>query len=378
MTIAVKRYTSAMTSAPSLTGQVGSLVSLLDACLINGFNPQTVTLTQTAGTATASCSSHGFNVNDVVVISGANESAWNNEFRVLTAATNSFTFAIASGTTSPATGTITAKIAPLGWTKPYSGTNKAAYLPQVSYVQCYLRVLDDSTVPGSADGRWAMARGYETMSDVDTGTGLFPTTAQYANGLFILKSTSSDAVARSWWLAGDGGIFYFTAFNHQYYPSAGNGNAFGDINSLVPGDAYGCCLFASNTSTADAFSEIGSYLSTQSGKYVARNYTQTGTSTAAGMMGDLSVSSVLGIAGFPYPNPPNNGLVLTPVSIVESGVLRSQAMPGLYQPLHDLPLTHLNTVTDIPGFPNRTFQAFDLSNGSGRAQCLIDITGPWR
>lgn len=387
MTIAVKRYTSTMTGAPSLTGQAGALVALFDACLKDGFNSKTVTLAQTGGTATATCNSHGFNVNDVVAISGANEAAWNNEFRVLTAATNSFTFAIASGTTSPATGTITAKIAPLGWTKPYSGTNKAAYLPNIAYVQCYLRILDDSTTPNSASGRWAKARGYETMSDVDTGTGLFPTVAQSANGLSIIKSSSSDSTARAWWLVGDGGIFYFGSFWSASYPTVPGGYIFGDIASLRAGDAYSFFINAEVAGTdtlptypggSNNLSILGSYSQTQAGKYLARSNNQIGSAVAAGMMGDHGVSAVIGYGGLTYPHPVDNGLLFAPVAVVENSVIRSRALPGFYQPLHSVPLAYLDTF-NTPDLSWRTLQAFDISYSTSlRAQCLIDITGPWR
>lgn len=390
MTIAVKRYTSLMTSAPSLTGQVGTLVALLDACLVNGFNTKSVTsAVQTAGVATVTATAHGYNVNDVVAISGANEAAWNDEFRVLTTATNSFTFAIPSGTTSPATGTLSAKIAPLGWTKPFSGTNKAAYLPQAQYVQCYLRILDDSTVPTSANGRWAKARGYETMSDVDTGTGLFPTAAQAANALSIYKSSNSDATARAWWLVGDGGIFYFGSFWHASYLTAAGGYVFGDINSLRAGDSYSSFLNAEAAGTdtlvtypgtANSLDAVGAFSATQGGKYLARSYTQIGSAVAAGMIGDNGVSTAIGGGGLAYPHPVDNGLLFSPVGVVETSVLRSRALPGFYQPLHQTPLTYLDTITGLSDFPNRTFQAFDLVaiNSGNRAQCLIDITGPWR
>lgn len=390
MTIAVKRYTSLMTSAPSLTGQVGTLVDMLDACLVNGFNTKSVTsAVQTAGVATVTATAHGYNVNDVVAISGANEAAWNDEFRVLTAETNSFTFAIPSGTTSPATGTLSAKIAPLGWTKPFSGTNKAAYLPQVSYVQCYLRVLDDSTVPTSANGRWAKVRGYETMSDVDTGTGLFPTDVQAANALSILKSNISDATARHWWLAGDGGIFYFGSFWNASFFTAAGGYVFGDIASLRAGDSYSSFLNAdaagSDTlpiypGSENTLSSLGAFNATQTGKYLARSYSQIGSAVAAGMIGDNGVYSSIGCGGFSYPHPVDNGLLFAPVGVVESSVLRSRALPGFYQPLHRTPLAYLDTITGIPDFPNRSFQAFDIALAStgNRAQCLIDITGPWR
>lgn len=392
MTIAVKRYYSGMNpGAPALTGQEGTLVALLDACLKDGFNPKTVTLAQTAGTATATCAGHGFGVNDVVAISGAsvsnpNESAWNDEFRVLTAATNSFTFAISAAAPSPVTSTpMTAKIAPLGWTKPYSGTNKAAYLPKVQYVQCYLRVQDNSSTPTSANGRWGKIRGYETMSDVDTGTGLFPTVAQMTNSLSLMKSSTSDSTARAWWLVGDGGIFYLGTFWQASTPTIAGVCCFGDPNSLRAGDAYSSFICGDATDTLpsspgsyNVFATLTTYNNTQAGKYIARPYNQIGSSVAAAMMGNPSVFSYLGYSGFAYPYPVDNGLLFSPVALCESNLIRSRALPGLYQPLHATPLNYLETLTGISDLPGRTLQAFDMAYAYNRAQGLIDITGPWR
>jgi hypothetical protein len=389
MTIAVKRYTSTQTGAPTLNGTAGTLVTLLDAVLKDGFNSQAVSsATQTGGTATVTTSgAHGYAVNDVVVISGANESAWNSEFRVVTVPdTTHFTFAVAGGTTSPATGTLAAKIAPLGWTKPFSGTNKAAYLPKSSYVQCYLRVQDDSSTPTSASGRWGKARGYESMSDVDTGTGLFPDASQSTNGLSIAKSSTSDSTARAWWLIGDGGVFYFGTFWHASYLTTAAVHAFGDINSLKSGDAYSAFICGGNvdtlpsqTGTNHTFGTLGAYNATQAGKYLARTYTQLGTAVACGMMGDHGISATLGTAGWTYPHPPDNGLLFAPVGLVEGSILRSRALPGLYQPLHNAPLAHLATVTDVPDLPGRTLQAMTVCPATNVVgQALFDITGPWR
>lgn len=39
------------TGAPTLNGTAGSLIALLDACLVNGYNSKTVTITRTGTTA---------------------------------------------------------------------------------------------------------------------------------------------------------------------------------------------------------------------------------------------------------------------------------------------------------------------------------------
>lgn len=65
-------------------------------------------LTQSSGVATCVTSSaHGFSVNQYVNIRGANETEYNGVIKILSTPTStSFTYSVASGATSPATGTI--------------------------------------------------------------------------------------------------------------------------------------------------------------------------------------------------------------------------------------------------------------------------------
>lgn len=65
-------------------------------------------LTQTAGTATCTTgSAHGHATGDWVYIEGANEAGYNGIVQVTVSSTTVFTYTVASGTASPATGTIT-------------------------------------------------------------------------------------------------------------------------------------------------------------------------------------------------------------------------------------------------------------------------------
>lgn len=392
---AVKAYNSTMSGAPSLNGTAGSLVSLLDACLKDGFGSVTLDSLVVSGNVATATKSAGHNLamignsGPVVTIAGATPSGLNGEWRIASVpSSTTFTFATSGISNQTATGTITAQRAPLGWTKPYSGTNKGAYLPAVQYVQCYLRVQDDSSTPTSASGRWAKVRGYESMSDVDTGTGLFPTAAQSTNALTWWKSSTSDSTARPWWLVGDAGIFYLGMAAYASYPAVFGGCAFGDINSIKGGDAYSSFLhgFPAGTDTApsthnsNVFTSLGAYNATQAGRYLARTYAQSGTAVAAGWMGDNGVSTIIGgVGGLAYPHPPDNGFLFAPIAVVEGSIMRSRALPGFYQPLHNAALSHLDVLTDLPDFAGRTFQIFGLSSGGNNsAQCVIDITGPWR
>lgn len=62
-------------------------------------------LTQTGGIATATCANN-FYIGQYVTVSGANQSGYNLFAKVLSASLTQFTYAVASGTTSPATGTL--------------------------------------------------------------------------------------------------------------------------------------------------------------------------------------------------------------------------------------------------------------------------------
>lgn len=67
-----------------------------------------VTITQTGGTATVTHTAHGFSIGHKTLIDGANEAGYNGIKTILSVPTaNSYTYAVAAATASPATGTIT-------------------------------------------------------------------------------------------------------------------------------------------------------------------------------------------------------------------------------------------------------------------------------
>lgn len=392
MDLPVKYFDSTMAGATQLQGVVGSCVDVLKSFLVDGFGGGTTSAFSIASeVATVTLTGHGFDMTGgvhgpVLLVEGATPAEVNGEWRLASVlGANQFTMAMPGVANGTPTGTITVKRAPLGWTRPYSGTNKAVFLPKAAYAQQYLRVLDDSTVPTAASGRWAKLRGYESMSDVDTGVNLFPTVAQVANSLSLLKSSTSDATTRAWWAAGDGGIFYFGTFWHATYPTLASCYIFGDPGSLRSGDLFNGFICADQTDVVptnpgamNLMSTLDLVTATQNGKYFARPYLQVGSSSAAGMFGDNAISTYIGGGGVVYPHPVDSGLLFAPVGAGETSLVRTRAFPGLYQPLHVAPLVHLDLVTSIPDLPGRTLRAFNLAKAATAAQCLIDITGPWR
>ena len=177
MTNQVKWMHQGVAGAPVLTNNWGSLTALLDACLVNGFNLQTVSaITRTDSTATATLTAgHGFMVDQVVLVAGCDQPQYNGEFTVTAVTSTTVSFTVNGTPVTPATTatSLTMKVAPLGFEIAYTGTNKRAYRsPNPRSNRPFLRV-DDSLPTGYTTtwakfGRVTIAEG---MSDIDTFVG---------------------------------------------------------------------------------------------------------------------------------------------------------------------------------------------------------------
>ena len=256
----------------------------------------------------------------------------------------------------------------LGWTKPYTGTNLAAYKQPAATNGFYLRVDDTSTTT-------TRCVGYETMSDVNTGTGAFPTSAQVSGGLWMEKSNG--AGTRPWLLVSNGKIFYLGVFYNNVHWMM---NAFGDFISYKAGDVFGTIILMNgSSSTATVFPSFVTGLTTTStGHYVPRAYTQIGSSIAVGKFSDnvrLSGSG-MGGGGSLYPSPIEGGLHLAPVWINEgtSAGVRG-LLPGVWSPLHSKPLTTGDTFSGVGTIASRTFEALDLGNSNNQA--FFETSDTW-
>ena len=246
----VKHYRSDMPGAPVLNGVAGSKISQLDACLVTGYGLKAAaSLVVASGIATLTFAGGASAAwpEAVILVAGASNAALNGEQKVLTANTTTVTFATAEADGTDA-GTVTFKIAPAGWEKVYSKTNVAAYRSlSPESTKMFLRV--DDTNP-----QFVRVRGYEAMSDVDTGAGLFPTDAMIAGGGYWAKSDTTSAAAVAWILASDGRFFIDSVapgshrgMTHQNCFLRG----FGDLIPKNPaGDAYLCGLSYSQATVA--------------------------------------------------------------------------------------------------------------------------------
>jgi len=176
--LTVKYFHSGMTGAPQITNNWGDLVTMLDACLVNGFALKAIdTLTSTAGIATATISAgHAYQVGQVVEVFGADQPEYNGEVRVLTTTSTSFAYAVTGTPVSPATSatSLSAKVAPLGWKKAFAGTHKAAYRSKNPASPQNLLLIDDGLkTPGYTTtwAKWANVGIVEDLADIDTIVG---------------------------------------------------------------------------------------------------------------------------------------------------------------------------------------------------------------
>lgn len=251
---------------------------------------------------------------------------------------------------------------PNGWSKPFSGTNKAVYRSDDAAGTRFYLWIDDTY------GSYARIRGYVSMSSVDTGTGLFPTDAQINGGAYVYKASGTP---RAWTLFSDGRIIYFfcdSLNSNSWY----GGFCFGDIDSYVAGDAFGCLLVASS-GAASAFTF--NMFNNGATSYLARNYTQLGDAISSARYSHGKTSG-LGISGQTYPAVTDNALHLWPVECWDTTVNARGMMPGLWNPIHNSDVPHGLMVDNIPNLPGRTLIVQIV--GSVSYRCVIDITGPWR
>lgn len=309
----VRVYRHDDSSAPALSGTAGALVALLDACLVNGYGAKTAA----------------------------------------------------------------------GWTKSFSGTNKAAYRMGAGN-QRYLRVDDSGTTT-------ARAVGYESMSDVDTGTNPFPTAAQLSGGTYMWKSQSGNGTARPWILLADEKRFYlFIVYDQTSGLSAASTYQptffFGDIIATKPGDAYSTLIIGNDSTSASdgrfagIQSSSGGHNDIQ-GHWLARNVAETVGAHACSKASDTrgNVGS-LGIGGSAYPDPATGGMVLAPVFVTDSGSGTNTTrgtLPGLWNPLHNLPASPGDTFTGAGALAGKSFILLETQNQFSRCRVAVETSDTW-
>lgn len=387
----VKYVHSGMRGAPVVSGTPGSRIGAIDAFLLTGFGAVTAQrVTVSGGIATATLQAgQSFEPHTVIAVAGATPDALNGEARVLTATPGQITFATAAAD-GPASGTITIKVAPVGhWTKVFAGTNKAVYRsthPKASGF--YLRV-DDSAAT------YMRVRGFESMSDIDNGTGPFPTDAQIAGGGYWVVAARPGNEAVNWDFAADARFFAAAwapyAGKHVSAPLHG----FGDLLPRAPaGDVWAVGLSCqgnvnpNDINTGSLSAPGGNTLG--SGLYLPRSHTGQGSSRlsyTASYCGGGGISG--GDSGQPLgpaPNPVDGSIEFCRL-FARAGAAdyfgpRADLPGALYCPqsrLKDI-FSPRDSVTGSGPLAGRRLVMLPASYYWGQANGFyaIDTTGPWR
>lgn len=387
-------FRSSDQGAPTLNNVAGSLISVLDACLVTGFNTLNVSSLVVASnicTVTTS-TTHGLVPDQRVTITGAATTSLNGDKLIATVpTTTTFTFAVTQADVTESPGSCTLKRTSLGWIKEYTGTNKAIY--KMSNVSSYGQMLrvDDSTA-----GVDARIFGVESATSVDSFTDKFPTEAQVAGGLYATRG-ANNATAKFWAIVGDDRFFYviteasarFSTFPTTLVYGIWN---FGDIISYKPGEAYGCTIMAPGSTTASvpdgAVTQgviMGSAPSLNNQR-ICRG--QSGLVKSVGIAPSHPGFNIVGNSGPVYPSPVDNGMVLSsPSFIVESLAYAGNPIRGIL-PGFLTPMVLNSSLTDIVGGEiitstdgtNRRFIIFkNCSRSASIDTCAaFDLSQAWR
>lgn len=247
-----------------------------------------------------------------------------------------------------------------GWSEPFTITStKAVFRNSIASggSGCYVRVLDDGSTTGPPAGAAnieAYLRTYASMTDMDTGTDA-------CNQVLVRKSGTASSAARAWAVVADELRFYVVcgATNAAFITIDKQDGVYfaGDIDSLVPGDAYSFGCSGRGVSSANAAGGIlvSNYTSFTAalGSYFSLSRSYTGVSGAAMASLMYPWTSRIGGIGSPFDNPSvgNAKQLWLPAMVCEGGIIRGR-LPGCFVSMNKLYLQNNGGVyTALDGFP---------------------------
>lgn len=245
-----------------------------------------------------------------------------------------------------------------GWTHSFATSgNVAVYRPgMASTARMFYRVDDNGSF--AAGGREAAIRGYETMSDLNTGTGDFPTVVQQTNGLQLGKTEENNTNTKAWFISADAktcifGVFLDTVSRWQIH-------YFGEFKTFTPGDAYNAVIVAGGVGAVpDGYLQNNFTMnfitktnvtngewSTGGTKYITRSHDQLGSSVASQLTPDSDIC--LNYAGrsstptyqpgwgfLPKLNPADGGVYMCSFMLAYPTTAVRGKLRGLWVVMHD-------------------------------------------
>ncbi len=231
----VKWFSSENINAPELSNNWGSLLSVLEACLLTGYGNQSIQgITIENGVATANFSAaHKLQMFQWIEISGSNQADLNAEFKILGATSHSIEFLI-DLPDQTINETLSCRLAPLGWSKPFSDEGRAVFQAKNTDTNPYFLRVDDTCDPLHTPTRAKFAKvgileSCTGIDDISGNQAPFDPTAPTKNwigegsyigwakwpyatadtgGAYYALSTNAVNGVRSWILVGDDENFY--------------------------------------------------------------------------------------------------------------------------------------------------------------------------
>jgi hypothetical protein len=319
---------------------------------------------------------------------------------------------------SPATTTtnLSAKVAPLGWEKPFAGTSKAAYRSKNPQSPQNILLIDNSlkTPNYTTDlgqvgqrrhrrrpvghrhhrRRAGSLRPEQPDAELEAGHGQPVGLVQVVPRPWQAVRATATAAAgnRNWVLIGDDRLFFLFCTNAAGYGWYGrNSYCFGDLISFKPGDNYATVLAADDNysgmsnywSYPGQFSGYGLVSSLDfTGKVLLRNHTQLGNPVRFGLtsLNTNNGQQICGRGPMPFPNGADYSLWLLPTYVrQEDGHMRG-ILPGMLWMPQDRPYSDQTIVDNVVGQAGKRFLLVrtQYSSETEGAQIAFDITGPWR
>lgn len=404
MTFPVKWFSSAMQAAPLLssgsagvphTVSPGSLIALLKAILVTGFGAQALSSAgydSAAATITLTLpSGHAYLKDSIIEVSGANEFGFNGEFRVRSVTSTKVILGLDNGTpvAANATGTLMIKIPSLGWKVLLEdAANYKIIFEKASGTPIKLMVDNSAWSGWNAQYAFlAKVSMVEDVVDINTYTTVFEHRWPCGHSYAIPE----------WQAVGDSSMLYFLPAYGVGGASSTPGKtramfAFGDINSIRPGDQYHCLLIHNHvlaTSSGQGWN-ANSYtyynnamtFGDTSHKVLARSYHQLAGAVPVFWRG---LNTRIG-EGMSFPNLADNGFYVStePVPVFDNLSYRG-SLPGVVVP-YASPLsydqTHLDNLASLPNKLIRLLlcnkEAYAGNNDDYRRLIGFDIKGPWR
>lgn len=277
----------------------------------------------------------------------------------------------------------------LGWVREFQAVGKRVYRNSVLTGSGYRVRIDDS------NAQYALLRGYESMSNIDTGVGPLPTVAQWANGLCWPKSATANGTARAWFAIGTERCFYLF-INHTGAANQFSTHFAGDIVSYVPDDQH--CFAVSSTAMSSYSTGFGTNRNlcttnldisaidpsaSSAAMYVGRN--------ALGDVGAKPLGSFAPLyrgfsyyawgaaqTSYPWPAPANRGVLGFPGLLMEAPRLFRGQYPGLLAPCADLAYGDANLVPGQAMVSKRFSATASTASGASEVgEVIFDLGSEW-